>query len=312
MVDRLDAEPKWRKIGKWIGIRGHWHVDGGSIRYTGPESESATWPHGICVSDAKFSDGELKIKIMPGSRLDGRVLLGYRNPDEPYILVGLGGGHAYTLGVFEPNQGWRNVIGVGPQADLVPDREYHIHISVRGQKINLIVDGVSIFDYLLPSPIQFGQAGLFAWGDKRLDDTSFHDGEYKLLRGRGEAFVVMQFSGFEEIYSEVIKPVAESFDLHPYRADEVYGPTSILDDIVKGIETAQVVIAEITPSNENVFYEVGYSHALKKPTIILADKSKKLPFDLSGIRCILYENSIAGKRKVERNLRQHLQAIFDH
>jgi hypothetical protein len=49
-----------------------------------------------------------------------------------------------------------------------------------------------------------------------------------------------------------------------------------------------------------------YAHALKKPTIILADKGKKLPFDLSSYRC-----SIGGKRMVEESLRKHLQAILD-
>src|SRR5262250_1329054 len=48
-------------------------------------------------------------------------------------------------------------------------------------------------------------------------------------------------------------------------------PASIIEDIIRGIETAQIVIAEITPTNENVFYEVGYAHALKKPTILLVD-----------------------------------------
>ena len=90
----------------------------------------------------------------------------------------------------------------------------------------------------------------------------------------------------------------------------MFGPTIIIDDVTRGIESSQIVIAEITPSNENVFYEVGYAHALKKPTILLADMSKKLPFDLSGRRCIFYENSIGGKQKVEQNLRHHLQEVL--
>ena len=121
----------------------------------------------------------------------------------------------------------------------------------------------------------------------------------------------MQFSGFEELYKEVIEPVTKSFGLRPYRADEVFGPGNIIDDIIRGIETAQIVIAEITPPNENVFYEVGYAHALKKPTILLADRTKKLPFDLSGRRCLFYENSIGGKTRVEEGLRKHLEAILD-
>jgi nucleoside 2-deoxyribosyltransferase-like protein len=144
--------------------------------------------------------------------------------------------------------------------------------------------------------------------EQRRPSIEFTDFNAKPLRGY--AFVVMQFSGFDELYTDVIDPLTRQFGLHPYRADLVYGPGAIMDDIIKGLEKAQIVIAEITPANENVFYEVGYAHALKKPTILLAEKDKKLPFDLSGFRCLFYENSIGGKRKVEEGLRKHLEAIF--
>jgi len=73
---------------------------------------------------------------------------------------------------------------------------------------------------------------------------------------------------------------------------------------------AKIVIAEITAPNQNVFYELGYAHALKKPTILLAEHGKTLPFDVSGYRCLFYENSIGGKRKVEEALDKHLKAIL--
>jgi Nucleoside 2-deoxyribosyltransferase len=119
--------------------------------------------------------------------------------------------------------------------------------------------------------------------------------------------------GFEELYTDVIQPLVTEFGLRPYRADQIYGPGTIIDDIIRGIETAQIVIAEITPTNENVFYEVGYAHALKKPTILLVDREKKekLPFDLSGFRCLFYQNSIGGKGKVKEGLRRHLEAILN-
>jgi hypothetical protein len=51
---------------------------------------------------------------------------------------------------------------------------------------------------------------------------------------------------------------------------------------------------------------LGYAHALRKPTILLADRDKQLPFDISGYRCLFYENTIGGKAKVEEGLRKHL------
>jgi nucleoside 2-deoxyribosyltransferase len=85
----------------------------------------------------------------------------------------------------------------------------------------------------------------------------------------------------------------------------------ILHDIAQGIVDAQIVIAEITPANQNVFYELGYAHALAKPTILLAERGKQpLPFDISGYRVLFYDNTIAGKKQVEDGLKKHLQAIL--
>ncbi|MFZ4476031.1 MAG: hypothetical protein ACOYPR_12610, partial [Saprospiraceae bacterium] len=82
----------------------------------------------------------------------------------------------------------------------------------------------------------------------------------------------------------------------------------ILADITKQIYESKLIIAEISPVNANVFYEVGFAHALNKPTILIAEKSTKLPFDVSPFRTLFYENSIAGKKKIEEGLRKHITA----
>ena len=84
----------------------------------------------------------------------------------------------------------------------------------------------------------------------------------------------------------------------------------ILHDIAQGIIDATIVVAEITPANQNVFYELGYAHALGKPTILLAERGKQLPFDISGFRVLFYDNTIAGKKQIEEGFRRHLEAIL--
>jgi hypothetical protein len=107
--------------------------------------------------------------------------------------------------------------------------------------------------------------------------------------------------------------VAERVGYEAYRADDVFHPGIVLQDIVRGIATSEVVIAEITPRNPNVYYELGYAHALGTPTILLAERPKAgdpaLPFDISGYRCIFYENAIRGKSKVMKQLECHLRNI---
>lgn len=76
-------------------------------------------------------------------------------------------------------------------------------------------------------------------------------------------------------------------------------------------DSAGHVEAQIRRYLEEGIYEIGYAHALKKPTILLCDKAlrDRLPFDVSGFRTIFYDNSIGGKRRVEEKLEVYLQNI---
>ena len=123
----------------------------------------------------------------------------------------------------------------------------------------------------------------------------------------------MQFgSPFDELYGEVISPVCAEMGVDAYRADDIYRPGVIIQDIIQGLVEANVIIAEITPTNANVFYELGYAHALKKPVILLAERGTALPFDVSGYRVIFYDDAIRGKGNLEAELRRHLTNIFSN
>jgi nucleoside 2-deoxyribosyltransferase len=121
----------------------------------------------------------------------------------------------------------------------------------------------------------------------------------------------MQFGPpFDTLYTEVIRPTADDLELNVIRIDEIAGPGIIFEDIKRQIAEAKIVIADITAPNQNVFYELGYAHALNKPTILLAQRGKQLPFDIHSYRVIFYDDSIGGKPELERNLQKHLEAIL--
>jgi nucleoside 2-deoxyribosyltransferase len=113
---------------------------------------------------------------------------------------------------------------------------------------------------------------------------------------------------FDTFYREVIKPQAEKL-YEVVRIDEKSGPGVIFQDMQREISQSDVVIAEITPANPNVFYELGYAQALGKPTILLAQRGGKLPFDIASYRVVFYDDSIGGKSRVEEDLARHLDAI---
>jgi nucleoside 2-deoxyribosyltransferase len=64
------------------------------------------------------------------------------------------------------------------------------------------------------------------------------------------------------------------------------------------------------PVENSPFYELGYADALNKPTILLAQRGKELPFDIRSYRVIFYDDTIGGKPELERSLREHLLAVL--
>ena len=186
------------------------------------------------------------------------------------------------------------------------NHRYQIEVGVDGQRVTLIVDGIKVLDHILNGPLSREQVGLYAQGQGpvKFDSVEVSTQAYS-------AFVVMQFTEqFNDLYDEVIRPVCEGLEIDAYRASDIYRPGVIFQDILQGLDQSSVVIADVTPANPNVFYELGYSHALKKPVVLLAERDTPLPFDISGYRVIFYDNTIGGKSAVEADLRRHLTNIL--
>jgi len=126
---------------------------------------------------------------------------------------------------------------------------------------------------------------------------------------KATCFVLMPFDPrFDEVY-ETLRSTLQSPDLNLIcrRADDVRAP-NILDTILKNIAQAEYVLADLTGSNPNVFYELGIAHCVKDAAnvVILAQDIGSVPFDLRHLRCILYEQSAQGLE----GLRQELVATL--
>ena len=108
-------------------------------------------------------------------------------------------------------------------------------------------------------------------------------------------FVVMGFGekvdfqsgrklNLDAAYRSMIKPAVEEAGLECYRADEIVHSGVIDVPMYQQILTADVVIADLSTSNSNAFYELGVRHALRPyTTIIIAEDQFKFPFDLGHI-----------------------------
>lgn len=106
-------------------------------------------------------------------------------------------------------------------------------------------------------------------------------------------FVLMPFSkDFNNYYTYGIKESCKDAGAHCERVDEQTYNETILERIYNQINKADLIIADMTGKNPNVFYEVGYAHALNKPTVLLTQDAKDIPFDLQSYPHIVYNKDI--------------------
>ncbi|RMA67680.1 hypothetical protein [Ulvibacter antarcticus] len=90
----------------------------------------------------------------------------------------------------------------------------------------------------------------------------------------------------DKILRHVFQPVLEQNEYKAIRADQIPKVGLITTQIINLILESPLVIADLTDSNPNVFYELAIRHAIRKPYIQVITKGQKIPFDLSGIRTI--------------------------
>jgi hypothetical protein len=118
-------------------------------------------------------------------------------------------------------------------------------------------------------------------------------------------FVLMPFSDkFQDVYEVGIKSACTDAGAYCERVDEQIFTDSILDRIFNQIAKADVIVADMTGRNPNVFYETGYAHALNKRVILLTQKAADIPFDLKHYPHIVYQGKLTLlKAELERKIR---------
>ena len=108
-------------------------------------------------------------------------------------------------------------------------------------------------------------------------------------------FVLMPFSEkFDDVYNLGIQVSCSRAGAYCERVDEQIFQGTILERIYNQIAKADFIVADMTGRNPNVFYEVGYAHALNKPTILLTKDANDIPFDLKHYPHIVYDRGITG------------------
>ena len=125
------------------------------------------------------------------------------------------------------------------------------------------------------------------------------------------AFVIMPFDPeLEPVYSEFIKPALERAGLEVARADDIQHQANILAIVIERIYSSDLIIADLTGSNPNVFYELGVAHALEKHVILITQSVEEVPFDLKIYRLLKYDPRLGYIKKAEKALTDYAEGFL--
>jgi len=142
----------------------------------------------------------------------------------------------------------------------------------------------------------------------------------------GTCFVVMGFGkktdfetgrtlDLDKSYRNIIKPAVVAAGLECTRADEIPHAGVIDVPMYERLLMADVVVADLSTSNKNAFYELGVRHALRPQTtiVICEDGAKSFPFDVNHVLVRQYHHMGEGIDfdEVERFRAALTKAILD-
>jgi len=131
----------------------------------------------------------------------------------------------------------------------------------------------------------------------------------KFSSAKDRAFVIIPFTpDFEDVWTGGIQRACKENDFAALRVDQVSLSSWITDDVEEYIKKSTTVIADVTGNNPNVLFELGYALAKGKDPIIIVQResSEKVPFDITGLRHIEYEDSWKGIEQLAKDLKKYL------
>lgn len=171
------------------------------------------------------------------------------------------------------------IFGLSPKA---AEDEFFDHLSKLGAILKLVEATTSI------SPVI-------------TSNTSTEPAKYRT----GTAFIMMWMDAQHPELTDVadaVRSVFRSFGVRAIRADDLEHEGLITERVLNEIRTSEFLFADLTGVRPNVYYEIGYAHALGKRVILFRRSGTGLHFDLAGYNCPEYENLRDLREKLTKRL----------
>lgn len=114
----------------------------------------------------------------------------------------------------------------------------------------------------------------------------------------------------DKLLKYIISPVCEACGFIAERVDKQNDANSITQTIIDSLENSDLVIADISGHNPNVFYEMGYRARTKKPMIHLRKKGENIPFDVNAIRTFDYDlTDLDSVEEIKERLKKTIESF---
>ena len=115
----------------------------------------------------------------------------------------------------------------------------------------------------------------------------------------------------DQVLKHLVRPALKECGYLAQRADEIDEPGSITSQVIQRVLNDEIVVADLTGHNANVFYELAVRHAIPKPFVQIIEKGQTVPFDITDTRTVFYELSLDGIDAARADLVRKVKAALD-
>lgn len=115
----------------------------------------------------------------------------------------------------------------------------------------------------------------------------------------------------DQLLRHIISPAVGVCGFEAIRADQISEPGLITTQVIHHIIEDPLVIADLTGSNPNVFYELAIRHAIRKPLVQIIQKDDKIPFDVAGMRTIPVDHrDLDSVEEAKQEIERQIKAVI--
>jgi uncharacterized RDD family membrane protein YckC len=115
--------------------------------------------------------------------------------------------------------------------------------------------------------------------------------------------VLISFDPEGQVRFATLDQLGEELGFETLRVAQYYSSGMILEEIVRSIRDAYLIVADLTSGNPNVCYELGIAHALGKRVFLVADDPEACRIDFGAIGVSKFEQTLDGRDRLRGELK---------